>query len=79
MLGAFSCKGYDTFGPFKLVGGIAKGHPDERDLENARAFYRQLRARWERGEGVPPPGGLGSILFRPDCYRRPRIFTGSAA
>ena len=51
VLGAFSCKGYDTFGPFKLVGGIAKGHPDERDLENARAFYRQLRARWERGEG----------------------------
>ena len=51
VLGTFSCKGYDTFGPFKLVGGIAKGHPDERDLENARAFYRQLRARWERGEG----------------------------
>ena len=26
-------KGYDTFGPFKLVGGIAKNHPDEKDLE----------------------------------------------
>lgn len=27
VLGEFSCKGYDTFGPFKLVGGIAKGAP----------------------------------------------------
>lgn len=45
VLGEFSCKGYDTFGPFKLVGGIAKGHPDERDLENARQFYREIRMR----------------------------------
>ena len=43
VLGEFSCKGYDTFGPFKLVGGIAKGHPDERDLENARQFYREIQ------------------------------------
>ena len=45
VLGEFSCKGYDTFGPFKLVGGIAKGHPDERDLEHARQFYREIQAR----------------------------------
>ena len=45
VLGEFSCKGYDTFGPFKLVGGIAKGHPDRQDLENARAFYRELQAQ----------------------------------
>lgn len=45
ILGEFSCKGYDTFGPFKLVGGIAKGHPDERDLENARSFFRQIQNR----------------------------------
>ena len=32
IIGKFGCKGYDTFGPFKLVGGIAKGHPDEKDL-----------------------------------------------
>ena len=43
VLGVFGCKGYDTFGPFKLVGGIAKGHPDARDLENARRFYGALR------------------------------------
>lgn len=43
VLGEFSCKGYDTFGPFKLVGGIAKGHPNQRDLEKARQFYRNLK------------------------------------
>lgn len=45
LLGEFSCRGYDTFGPFKLVGGIAKGHPNGRDLENARKFYREIRAQ----------------------------------
>lgn len=43
VLGEFSCKGYDTFGPFKLVGGLSKGHPDARDLEAARRFYRDLQ------------------------------------
>ena len=28
ILGEFSCKGYDTFGPFKLVGGV--GGPGKR-------------------------------------------------
>jgi flavodoxin len=41
-IGRFSCKGYDTFGPFKLVGGLAKGHPDEKDLENAVNFFAGL-------------------------------------
>ena len=36
--GKFGCKGYDTFGPFKLVGGIAKGHPDDKDIQNAVEF-----------------------------------------
>ena len=50
-LGEFSCKGFDTYGPFKLVGGIAKGHPDERDLENARKFYREIQVCHFRGNG----------------------------
>ena len=49
VLGEFGCKGYDTFGPFKLVGGIAKGHPDKQDLENARRFYREIREIYDRG------------------------------
>ena len=49
VLGEFSCKGYDTFGPFKLMGGIAKGHPDAQDLENARSFYRALEKAQSKG------------------------------
>ena len=49
VLGRFGCKGYDTFGPFRLVGGIAKGHPNAQDLENARAFYRKIQAQNLRG------------------------------
>ena len=42
IVGSFGCKGYDTFGPFKLVGGIAKGHPDATDLKNACQFLDGL-------------------------------------
>ena len=42
VVGKFGCKGYDTFGPFKLVGGIAKGHPNEEDMKNAADFIKGL-------------------------------------
>ncbi len=42
LVGKFSCKGYDTFGPFKLIGGVAKGHPDEKDCAAAVEFYQNL-------------------------------------
>lgn len=48
VLGEFGCKGYDTFGPFKLVGGIAKGHPDEQDFANARKFYCKIKEFFEK-------------------------------
>ena len=44
IIGKFGCKGYDTFGPFKLVGGIAKGHPNEKDLEAAVNFMTELQS-----------------------------------
>lgn len=40
--GSFSCRGFDTCGPFKLVGGISKGHPNEDDFEAARQFIRNI-------------------------------------
>lgn len=43
ILGEFCCRGSDTFGPFRLVGGLAKGHPNAGDLENARSFFRNLK------------------------------------
>ena len=42
VVGKFSCHGYNTFGPFKLVGGTSKGHPDEQDIADAIAFYKRL-------------------------------------
>ncbi len=41
-IGRFQCKGYDTYGPFKLVGGIQKGHPTEEELLSAVEFYKSL-------------------------------------
>lgn len=40
--GEYGCYGFNTFGPFKLVGGIAKGHPDQGDLSRALAFFETL-------------------------------------
>ena len=34
--------GFDTFGPFKLVGGLQKGHPTEEELQGAIEFYKNL-------------------------------------
>ncbi|MDD7612301.1 MAG: hypothetical protein PUJ82_15435, partial [Spirochaetales bacterium] len=37
-----SFPGYDTWGPFKLIGGKNKNHPDENDIKNAIQFYENL-------------------------------------
>ena len=41
-IGEYRCQGFDTFGPFKLVGGIAKGHPTAEEIAGAVAFYEKL-------------------------------------
>lgn len=42
VVGVWHCRGYDTFGPFKLIGGIAKGRPNEKDAQSATAFVQKL-------------------------------------
>lgn len=42
IVGEFDCKGYDTYSFLKLLGGINKGRPNEKDLENAREFAKGL-------------------------------------
>lgn len=43
--GCFHCKGYDTYGPWKFIGGIAKGRPDVSDISRASSFIQeQLRS-----------------------------------
>lgn len=46
VLGDFSCLGWDTVGPLRYVGGINRGRPNARDLENARAFARRLKEEY---------------------------------
>ena len=38
----FSCKGFDTFGMLKYIGGINKNRPNEEDLEKAKIFAKEL-------------------------------------
>ena len=41
-IGSFQCRGYDTYGIFGKIGGIAKHHPNEQDLKRAREFAKTL-------------------------------------
>ncbi len=47
--GIYSCKGYDTFGPFKLVGGISKGHPSQAELDGGVRFVKEILAQKDDG------------------------------
>ena len=40
--GKFKAKGFNTWGPFKLIGGTAKGHPTQEELDDAVKFYESL-------------------------------------
>jgi len=43
IVGEFNCLGWDTVGPLKFVGGINKGRPNEKDIQRARGFAKNLR------------------------------------
>lgn len=42
VIGEFSCRGFDTVGPLRYIGGVARGRPNARDLADARTFARTL-------------------------------------
>lgn len=42
IVGEFNCAGFDTFGPFKIVGGLQKGRPNADDLRQAETFALKL-------------------------------------
>jgi flavodoxin len=52
VVGEFTCRGLDTFGLWGMWGGIARGHPNDADVERARAFAAAL-IRTERVELRP--------------------------
>ena len=43
IVGEFTCKGLDTVGPLKLIGGINKNRPNEKDLKKAMNFAEELK------------------------------------
>jgi len=43
VIGSFTCRGWDTVGPFGFIGGINRGRPDDYDLDRAAAFAARLR------------------------------------
>ncbi|WP_292459577.1 flavodoxin family protein [Methanothermococcus sp.] len=43
IVGEFSCRGYEDYSVFKLIGGINKGHPNKEDLENAKKFAENIK------------------------------------
>ncbi|MDT5339711.1 MAG: hypothetical protein QOD90_5216 [Mycobacterium sp.] len=42
VIGTFTCRGIDTVGPLRLLGGVNKTHPTDGDLAAARTFATQL-------------------------------------
>ena len=42
ILGVYGCPGFDTFGPLKLFGGIAKGRPNSEDITGAVKFFTEI-------------------------------------
>lgn len=44
VLGSYGCRGFDTYGPFKLVGGINKNHPDSDEINGAVEFFERIKA-----------------------------------
>ncbi|MDY4042119.1 MAG: dihydrofolate reductase [Collinsella sp.] len=72
------CRGWDTWGPYRLVGGAAKGHPDAADIQGAVDFFARLREdygeiledEWQKRrrrqefERAHPAGGLMANIKR---------------
>lgn len=42
VLGSYGCLGHDSFGPLRLAGGMAKGHPDAEEISGAVEFYKSI-------------------------------------
>lgn len=48
ILGTYGCKGFNTYGPLKIVGGMNKHHPNQEEMDGAVAFYEDCMKKAER-------------------------------
>ena len=44
VIGEFHCRGFDSWGPLWLAGGINRHHPDDHDLARADEFAHAMQA-----------------------------------
>lgn len=44
-LGTYACKGFNTYGPWKLVGGMNKKHPTADEILGAVDFFAVLERK----------------------------------
>jgi hypothetical protein len=49
VMGEFACRGFDTWGPLWLTGGLNWRRPNERDLASAREFAGRLEVLAQPG------------------------------
>ena len=42
ILGEYGCKGYNTYGPWKVIGGMNKKHPTEVEVKSAVEFFDKI-------------------------------------
>lgn len=42
IVGEYGCRGYNTYGPWKVIGGMNKNHPTQEELEEAVRFYETI-------------------------------------
>ncbi len=47
-LGTYGCRGYNTYGPLKLIGGMNKNNPDKDELKAAVEFVRNMEEYYEK-------------------------------
>ena len=71
VVGTFSCRGWDTWLPLRLVGGINKGQPADADIAAAREFATKLIGHVPGAGGTSAPSGDGQAQPSKKT-RRPR-------
>ena len=42
IIGEYGCNGFNTYGPWKLIGGMNKNHPTTEEVEGAVRFFERL-------------------------------------
>ena len=51
IVGEFGCKGFDTYGPWGKLGGVARGRPNTKELQQAQAFALRMHAAVQSNGG----------------------------